>query len=191
MLNLKQSKELICFFIKYPLVWFCTQDAPSSGACTTPHGSVVLQISSFQAVYQSGTSFSAGGETKISWLFSKTEQGLGCCSPPGMSRWLLGYSHHGRPGSCKPTGCPGRSGCNPCPPTPHWPLTVWNILPSTDLHCYDYPRRHYRTRAAVPRCQPPPPIDQTTVYQNHQLGTGGSILNITTPWLASKEYQKS
>ena len=86
MLNLKQSKELICFFIKYPLVWFCTQDAPSSGACTTPHGSVVLQISSFQAVYQSGTSFSAGGETKISWLFSKTEQGLGCCSPPGMSR---------------------------------------------------------------------------------------------------------
>ena len=127
-----------------------------------------------------GTSFSAGGETKISWLFSKTEQGLGCCSPPGMSRWLLGYSHHGRPGSCKPTGCPGRSGCNPCPPTPHWPLTVWNILPSTDLHCYDYPRRHYRTRAAVPRCQPPPPIDQTTVYQNHQLGTGGSILNIIT-----------
>ena len=58
-----------------------------------------------------------------------------------------------------------------------------DILPSTNLHCYDYPRQHYWTRAA------PPPLTTANWPNDRQPETPtrdrGSICHVNTPlgWL--------
>ena len=70
-----------------------------------------------------------------------------------------GYSRHGPPGSCTPTGCPGRSGCSPCPPPSHWGPSsrrrtfwgTWTAMTTQGDTIGLGQDRHS-----------PPPIDQTT-----------------------------
>ena len=114
-----------------------------------------------------GTSFSPGDETKMSWP-TPTDWSLGC-RRPGRAKvprmWFLGYSRHGLSGSCKPIGCPGSSGCSPCPPTVHW----WTFCLQRTCTAMTTPGDTIGLRHHL---HSPPPIDQTTVYQKLQLGTG-------------------
>ena len=152
-------------------MWCCALHTRPSRTCATPHRSLLPHISPFLA----------GRSSTFNWALAQvlvpearqnfyrpTEWSLGC-RRPGRARvarrWFLGYSRHGRPGSCKPTGCLGSSGCNPCSPTAHWTFCLQRTCTAMTTPANTIGLGQHQRHS-------PPPIDQTTVNQKHQLGTG-------------------
>ena len=140
--------------------------------CYTPSLLIGPQIGPCWSVWSNtGTSFSPRGETKILWT-TPMEQSLGCRRPrrAKVARWFLGYSRHGRSGSCKPIGCLGSSGCSPCPPTAHWTFCLqrtWTAMTTPgDTIGLGHQRHHHR---------------QLTKRPSTRTANWGPIFDVTTP----------
>ena len=150
--------------------------------CYTPSLLIGPQIGPCWSVWSNtGTSFSPRGETKILWT-TPMEQSLGCRRPrrAKVARWFLGYSRHGRSGSCKPIGCLGSSGCSPCPPTAHWTFCLqrtWTAMTTPGDTIGLGHQRHKHHRQLTKR-----PSTRTANW-----GQGSKFRCNHTSWLASNQ----